>query len=123
MIWRLLQQVLLVATVLAFLGGTTMQAMPRADLQDVAEQAMQVGMPCDHMTTMASASKTADGRMPCKGITPDCIKQMGCIGFPTLPSTDGLSTQVAYTPLRYCLMQHRLTGIAPKPALFPPIAI
>jgi hypothetical protein len=119
----MLHRVLVAVTVLAFLGGTTVQAMPPADLQDVAEQAMQVGMPCDHMTTMASASKTADGHMPCRGITPDCIKQMGCIGFPTLPSTDGLSTQVAYTTLRYRLMQHRLTGLALKPALVPPIAI
>jgi hypothetical protein len=119
----MLHRVLVAVTVLAFLGGTTVQAMPRADPQDVAEQAMQVGMPCEYMATMAAASKTAGGHMPCKGITPDCIKQMGCIGFPTLPSTDGLSTQVAYTTLRYRLMQHRLTGLALKPALFPPIAI
>jgi len=93
---RLLHRLLLAVTAFAFLGGATLQAMPVADTQvktSGTDMAMAAGMPCEHMDAMKRAGAPV---LPCKGMTADCIKQMGCIGFPDLPQANALATLVAY---------------------------
>jgi hypothetical protein len=62
--------------------------------------------------------------LPCKGVTADCIKQMGCIGFPDLPQGSALAAPVAYyAAVDYRYFQQTSDGLSLKPDLFPPIAI
>jgi hypothetical protein len=111
---------LLVLTAFAFFGGATLQAMPVENRQ--GSHTMQVGIPCDQMAGMMQSPKPGT-EMPCKDIMPDCIKQMGCIGFPNLPTTHQLSTPVTYAVVRYHPLQQSVQGVSPEPDLFPPIAI
>jgi hypothetical protein len=82
---KLLYQLWVLLTVLAFLGGTTLQAMPLTGLPEISVKpaTMTADMPCDQMNGMAAANSSSD-HTPCKGITPDCIKRMGCIGVLSL---------------------------------------
>lgn len=118
--FRLLHRLLVALTAFAFFGGGILQAMPVENGQ--GSHTMQVGMPCDQMTGMMQSPKSGT-EMPCKGITPECIKQMGCIGFPSLPATHQLSTSVTYAVVSYHLLQQSVQGVSPEPDLFPPIAI
>ena len=123
MMLRFLHRFLLAITAFAFLGGATLQAMPVADTQvktSGADMAMAAGMPCEHMDAMKGAGMPL---LPCKGMTPDCIKQMGCIGFPDLPQASVLATPVAYAVVDYRHLQQPSVGLSRKPDLFPPIAI
>jgi hypothetical protein len=81
-------------------------------------------VPCDHMTAMGQPGSAVPGHdTPCKGITPDCVKQMGCIGVPSVPvRADVLATPVSYVAVTYCSPQPTLGGLSPEPDLFPPIA-
>jgi hypothetical protein len=119
-------RLLSLVTALAFLGGATLQAMPMADIQEMQPRAgaMQVDLPCDQMTAMAQASKPAGDPLPCKGLTLDCIKQMGCVGVPSLlPSADVLATSVVYAAIIYWPARPQLDGVSREPDLFPPIAL
>jgi hypothetical protein len=123
MMLRFLHRLLLVVTAFAFLGGATLQAMPVADAQiqtSGAGMAMAAGMPCEHMDTMKRAGAPL---LPCKGMTADCIKQMGCIGFPDLPQASILATPVAYAAVDYGQFRQTSVGLSRKPDLDPPIAI
>jgi len=124
MMLRFLHRFLLVVTAFAFLGGATLQSLPVADAQiqtSGAGAAMAAGMPCEHMDAMKGAGAPL---LPCKGMTPDCIKQMGCIGFPDLPQGSALAAPVAYyAAVDYRNFQQRSDGLSRKPDLFPPIAI
>lgn len=120
---RFLHRLLLAITAFAFLGGATLQAMPVADAHvqtSGAGIAMVAGMPCEHMDSMKGAGIPL---LPCKGVTPDCIKQMGCIGFPDLPQASVLATPVAYAVVDYRQFRQTSVGLSRKPDLFPPIAI
>lgn len=123
MMLRFLHRLLLAVTAFAFLGEATLQAMPVADTQvktSGADMAMAAGMPCEHMDAMKGAGAPL---LPCKGMTADCIKQMGCIGCPDLPQANVLATPVAYATVAYRYFQQTSGGLSLKPDLFPPIAI
>jgi hypothetical protein len=119
-----LHRLLLAITSLAFLGGASLQAMPVGETHAMAaaSTAMQTGMPCEHMAAKKAAPVSAPV-LPCKGITADCIKQMGCIGVPDLPRADTLATPIAYASVGYRALQQSSAGVSHKPAVFPPIAI
>jgi hypothetical protein len=75
------RQILLLLIVFAFIGGTYPQI---AHAPEYAAPMMMAGMPCDMMTSHAGVQHD-EPMPPCKGMTPDCIKQMGCVtdaGFP-----------------------------------------
>jgi hypothetical protein len=118
---RILRGLLVAVTVLAFLGGTTVQAMP---LLTASGMAAKASVPCDHMAAMGQPGSAVPGhKAPCKGITPDCVKQMGCIGIPSLPVRAGvLVTPASYITITYWPPQETLGGLSLKPNLFPPIA-
>jgi hypothetical protein len=123
MMLRFLHRFLLIVTAFAFLGGATLQAMPAADTQvqtSGADMAMAAGMPCEHMEAVKGAGVPL---LPCKGMTADCIKQMGCIGFPDLPQGSALAAPVTYyAAVDYRYFQQTSDGLSLKPDLFPPIA-
>ncbi|HJS87129.1 MAG TPA: hypothetical protein VJ779_16855 [Acetobacteraceae bacterium] len=124
MIAKLLRGLLVAVTVLAFLGGTTVQAMPVLKANGVPAGIVKASVPCDHMAAMGQSGSAVPGHdAPCKGITPDCVKQMGCIGVPSLPArADVLITPVSYVTITYWSPRPTLGGVSPEPDLFPPIA-
>lgn len=81
---------LLVIVAFALVGATSIQLAQSARF---AASEASAGMPCDMMMQMdAAAGQTMadEGQgtpmAPCKGMTPDCIKQMGCITDPGFPA-------------------------------------
>lgn len=117
-------RLLILATALAFLGGATLQAMPVASVQEVQADATQASLPCEHMAAMTQASEPTNESQPCKGVTPDCIKQMGCIGVPNLlPASEAVATLVEYATITYWSPRLMLDGVSHQPDLFPPIAL
>jgi hypothetical protein len=99
-----LRQFFLVLIAFAVIGGQSSQLARSAETMTTMAAA---GMPCDMMMPHRAADH--DNQMPCKGLTPDCIKQMGCIVDAALPArfvavTPAVhSGEVAYWPARSSL--------------------
>jgi hypothetical protein len=79
---KVAHRLLLVLIAFAIVGGTTLQLAQSA--QSIAPMTM-AGMPCDVMMPAAAADH-GKPMTPCKGMTPDCIKQMGCVTDVALPA-------------------------------------
>lgn len=75
LVLSVLRQALCVLIAVAVVGGTTAQLARAA--QHLAPVAV-VGMPCDMDMPMADTAQDP-ATMPCKGMTTDCIKQLGCV--------------------------------------------
>ena len=58
---------------LAIVGGTSSQQVASA-----APGIFVVGMPCDMVMSGQTADDGADAKIPCKTMTVDCLKQLGC---------------------------------------------
>ena len=104
---KIAHHLLLVIIAFALVGGSSVQLAQSARF---AASMASAGIPCDMMMPMADAAAgqtMADGGQenpmaPCKGMTPDCTKQMGCIsdvGFPARQRVADISVpsvQVSY---------------------------
>ena len=109
---------LLVLIVFAVIGGPVVQlAQPAA----ASMSAMVMGdMPCDMAMPMADAGHGAP-MAPCKGLTPECIKQMGCVANVALPvRLAGANTVFALSPVTYWSARSLMAGVARAPELLPP---
>jgi len=114
---RPLRQFLLVLIAFAIVGGTTAQLARSA--QYAAPMTM-TGMPCD-MTALATGADHDKPMMPCHGMTPDCIKQMGCIsdtGLLARPLSDEIV--VHSSAVDYWTAWSKLAGLAREPEPLPP---
>ncbi len=61
-------------------------------------------------------------QVPCKGISLDCAKQLGCISSPALPAqSTALGTLTVYGRVAYWPLATLQAGLSIKPDLFPPI--
>lgn len=115
--------ILVALIVAAFLGEAVQVMLPVQAANDAtigADTAMD--MPCDHMASMQGMTNDAAGHpMPCKGITPDCAKQMGCITIPAVAGRFATTVvSVSYTKVVYPSRTSDAEGLAPKPDLLPP---
>lgn len=111
------RRILAALIALAMVGGTTGQLARAA--QYAASMTMP-GVPCD-MTQPAVHEGQGTPMVPCKGLTPGCIKQMGCvaeIGLPT-PLLRGESV-VAFAVVDYWSVRSDLDGVVPQPEPLPP---
>ncbi len=79
---RCARTLLLALSAFAMVGGASVQLALSVPL---VPSVVTAEMPCD-MAAMPMA-ETGQGQTtaPCKGLTPDCIKQMGCIADVALP--------------------------------------
>src|SRR5262249_43912205 len=75
--------ILLLLVAVAVVGGTTRELARSAQFGLTASAA---GMPCDDITMPMSAAGDAQPMQPCKGMTSDCIKLMGCVTVDALPT-------------------------------------
>lgn len=117
----IVRKLLVALTVVAFVAGMTMQATPSA---------AALGLPvvskadagCPYMAMHQKAGEPQP--VPHSGIDPDCVKQMGCLGTPSLPPRPAeLPAPVAYGKVTYCLLPAPPVGGSVKPELLPPIGI
>lgn len=120
----LLRQLLAVLIVFGLVAGTSAHAMPFGMVQDASMTTQAMQTPCDQMAVMPTLKGgAAEGGMPCKAITPDCVKQMVCVELPALPTDAARGyAPVTYAPVTYWSHTHALTGLSHEPDLLPPIA-
>jgi hypothetical protein len=116
-----LRQLLLLLLAFAFIGGTSAQLARAAEY---AAPMDVMSMPCD-MTTMSHAGMPDDQPMPpCKGLTPDCIKQMGCVTDAGLPArTISLDFAVHLSDVDYWSAWSSVDDFVREPEPLPPRTI
>jgi len=65
-----------------------------------------------------------DEKMPCKGMLPGCVTDLGCIFLVSLPVPNlTLVTLTAWSTVFYNTASKGLRGRTIKPALVPPISL
>ena len=124
MISAALRRLTVLLSVLSFVSGMTVQAIPSAQPLglSIAERSVKSDPECPRMA-MERHGDTVPTPMPCKGIMLDCVKQMGCLGTPALPDRSGtVGVPVAYRIVAYWAPCPALSGRDIEPDLFPPIA-
>lgn len=122
MLRALFHRLTVALTLLAFVGGMTLQLMPpKAALASGSALAGD----CAHMATPADhAGPVHKGSCKTGVDYSECIKQMGCLGTPSLPlRLDAASVPIAYTTIAYWTPARSRQGRSIKPDLFPPIAL
>jgi len=117
---RVLRHLLLVLIAFAIIGGTT------AELARAAQYSMVMAtadMPCD-MTMPAADADHGKSTMPCKGMTPDCMKLTGCVADTSLP-TRFVSNEFAahFSKVDYWSALSKLAGLVAIPEPLPPRTI
>lgn len=113
---RSLRWLILVLVGLAFLGGTTVQAMPPSSVAAVAT----ADGPMPGCAEMPMVHDT-NAPVPHKGITPDCLKLMQCLGTPERIVKTWLNeAPVTYAAVVYWPTDGRLSGLSYPPSPFPP---
>jgi hypothetical protein len=113
---KLLRRILALLIVTAYVGATVFQATPVfAAGTDVSRSSMN-GMMHEH-----------DGqgdKMPCKGMLPNCVTDLGCIFLVSVPTPDlNLFTVTTWSSVIYDNASEALRGRTIKPALGPPISL
>ena len=117
--FAILRRVLVLVTIVAFAGGMTVQATPSAAALGLSSSS-KADTGCPHMATHLPAGQKP---MPTRGTDADCVKQMGCLGTPSLPIRHGEpAIPVSYTRITYSLPSTPRIGGSVKPELLPPIA-
>lgn len=113
-----------ILTAFVFIFAMSIQAAPSAQALDVRApvKSTKADEPCPRMTA-EHRNDGAPKQIPCKGIMLDCVKQMGCIGSPNLPSRSAeLRTPVSYSTVTYWLPAEESHGLSVAPDLLPPRA-
>jgi hypothetical protein len=121
-----LRRLLIVLTGLAFLVGAAVQAMPPADFMAsacIGAVNAATSECCANIAMKDHATPAPMKQEPCKGISVDCAKEVGCISSPALPAPSlALGTPAVYGHVAYSLLAASRAGLSIKPDLFPPIA-
>ena len=114
----ILRRVLVLVTIVAFAGGMTVQATPSAAALGLSSS-FKANTGCPHIGTHHPEKQKP---MPTRGTDVDCIKQMGCLGTPSLPIRQAEpAIPVSYTRITYSLPSTPRIGGSVKPELLPPI--
>jgi hypothetical protein len=113
-----------ILTTLAFVLAMSVQAVPSAEALGLTASAKAAAAdePCPRMAG-EHPDQGMPQPMPCKGVMPDCVKQMGCVGSPNISSRSAdMQRRVFYTMVSYWSLAEKRTGLSVEPDLFPPIA-
>lgn len=112
----------LVLVGLAFLGATTLQALPPSSMAIMAKAGTfgaSTSMP--GCTEMVGMTQDTNSPVSHRGITPDCVKLMQCLGTPDLPAQVRLAdAPVTYSSVAYWSPSRIPGGLSPEPAAIPP---
>ena len=111
---ELLRRILALFIVTAYIGATVLQAAPT--------YAATAYMSSSSMSGMTHDQDGQGDKMPCKGMLPGCVTDLGCIFLVSLPTPHaGLFTVTAWSSVIYTGSSQSLHGRSIKPALGPPI--
>jgi len=103
--------------ILALVGGATLELAQSVQYGPILGMD---GTPCD-MTMPASALNHTSPIMPCKGMTPGCVKMMGCAAVSALPAHFMIFASPArYGAIDYWTSPSALAGLDLAPELLPP---
>lgn len=117
-----LHRLIIALTLLAFVGGMTLQLMPPQAAFAASQPAPVPGDCADMMTP--PPPDASHGNAPCKGIDSECVKQLRCLGTPSLPIRPGENfVRFAYGKVDYWTPASFRDGRSIKPDLFPPIGL
>jgi hypothetical protein len=117
---KVAHRLLLVLIAFAIVGGTTTELAQSA--QYAAPMTM-AGMPCDMMMPAGDADQ-GKPMAPCKGMTPDCIKMMGCVTAVALPARFVSHEFVAhFTAVDYWSTSSETAELVRTPEPLPPRTI
>jgi hypothetical protein len=113
---KLLRQILTLLIVTAYVGATMLPAAPsfatKTDMNPAA------------MNGMMHEEPGQGDKMPCKGMLPGCITDIGCIFLVSVPTPDlTLVTTTTWSSVIYDNASDALRGRTIKPALGPPISL
>ena len=115
---RLLRHLLLLLVAFALVGGTTSELARAAAYGPVTAMAE---MPCDMAMQTAASDDDAVPMAPCKGMTADCIKQMGCVTVAALPVPfSAHESAVEYGAVDYWASHAELVSLDHEPEPLPP---
>ncbi len=117
---RVIRHLLFVLIAFALAGGTTSGL---AHAAQYAAPMTMAGMPCDMMMPAAGAGH-GKPMAPCKGMTPDCIKVIGCVADVALPvRLVSLAFAGQFTAVKYWTALSRLADRVSTPEPLPPRTI
>ena len=113
---KLLRRVLTLLIVTAYVGATMLQGVPRS--------AAMTGMSHTASGGEMHHQGSPGDQMPCKGMLPGCVGDLGCIFLVSLPAPDlTLVTATVWSSVSYDSTSQGLRGRTVKPALGPPILL
>ena len=113
---KLLRRILVLLIVTAYVGATVFQVAPVFAASTATGSAAMNGM-------MHGQDVPGD-KMPCKGMLPGCITDIGCIFLVSVPTPDlTLVTTTTWSSVIYDNASDALRGRTIKPALGPPISL
>lgn len=114
---RFVYRLMLGLIIVAIVGGTTAQL---AQSSRYSEPATMADMPCG-MTMPVADTGQGEPMAPCKGMTPDCIKQMGCVVNAALPARlAGTDVRVPLSTVAYWSAWSEMAGLVREPEALPP---
>src|ERR1700736_1253497 len=113
---KLLRRILTLLIVTAYIVAPVLQSAPT--------YAATAYMSSSSMSGMTHDQDGQGDKMPCKGMLPGCVTDLGCIFFVSLPTPNvGLFTATAWSSVIYPGSSESLRGRSIKPALGPPISL
>ena len=113
---KLLRRIFALLIVTAYVGATVLQVAPT--------YAANADMSPSSMNAMMHEHDSPGDKMPCKGMLPGCVTDLGCIFLVSLPAPElGLVTATAWSSVIYDNAPEALGGRTIKPALGPPISL
>ncbi len=121
MMLRFARHLLVVLIAFAIVGGTTTQL---AHAAQAGMPMMMGGVPCDMMMMPATDADHGKPVMPCKGMTPDCVKSMGCVADVALPAPFmNHAAVLPFTAVAYWSALNILAALTYAPEPLPPRTI
>lgn len=125
--WNLIRSLIVVLALTGFVGQTTARAMPMAmdGTSSVSAPTAPAMMNCADMPGMSDMAKTAaphaSTKVPCTGMTADCMGKMGCATVATTPPiTFGVAGPVTYEAVTFASFSPDRAGVAGPLPYHPP---
>jgi hypothetical protein len=113
---NVLRRILALLIVTAYVGATMFQVAP--------VYASDANMGSSSMNGMMHEQDGQSDKMPCKGVLPGCVTDLGCIFLVSLPApTVAPFTVTAWSSVIYAGSSQALRGRSIQPALGPPISL
>ena len=113
---KLLHRIFALLMVTAYVGATVFQVAPVFAADTDMSRSSTNGMMHEH--------DSPGDKMPCKGMLPNCVTDIGCIFLVSVPTPDlNLFTTTTWSSVIYHNASEALRGRSIKPALGPPISL